>query len=144
MTQMQWKFIYKVSLRSIKGLEIPNDSNCITLSQTSVSWVVCVRNESVLTNTLYAMCGDGCWLSYIHQPNASICENMCSLYNRMIIWTINCNTKGSGLRTQDSGRIYSTWIYTVLLFIRYTQVCQYRINTILPDTKLICMLGDFY
>ena len=48
------------------------------------------------------------------------------------------------LRTQDSGRIYSTWIYTVLLFIRYTQVCQYRINTILPDTKLICMLGDFY
>ena len=50
----------------------------------------------------------------------------------------------SGLRTQDSGRIYSTWIYTVLLFIRYTQVCQYRINTILPDTKLICMLGDFY
>ena len=42
------------------------------------------------------------------------------------------------------GLIYSTWIYTVLLFIRYIQVCQYRINTILPDTKLICMLGDFY
>ena len=70
----------------------------------------------------------------------------------LIMWSGTCRLKSgdsacyvtSWIRTQDSGRIYSTWIYTVLLFTRYTQVCQYRINTILPDTKLICMLGDFY
>ena len=33
---------------------------------------------------------------------------------------------------------------TVLLFIRHTQVCQYWMNTILHDTKLICMTEDFY
>ena len=76
----------------------------------------------------------------IMRPQAVIWIIFFSIQNILLPF----KTQDSGLRTQDSGRIYSTWIYTVLLFIRYTQVCQYRINTILPDTKLICMLGDFY
>ena len=47
-------------------------------------------------------------------------------------------------RFGDSQRIYSTYMCTVHLFIRYTQISSHGMKTISLDTWLICMSGDFH